>query len=71
MIDNQWTLLKASLITEGGHDRLVDFLEFALECARIERAKHHERERRLSPDYAALTPHDLQVRVATALAAST
>ena len=82
MIEAFWTSLKGALLADGGHDRLIEFLENATAFARIERAKSFERARMVRgapptgngvdtlpprPDYSALTPHDLQARVAGAL----
>lgn len=45
MIGQLWGTLREALITEGGHDRLVEFLETALAFALVERAKYEERRR--------------------------
>lgn len=69
-IDREWAGLERTLLESGGHDRVIEFLEFALThlgTARIARAEAHTRER-TRPDYAVLAPQDLQARVAGALA---
>ena len=66
MIEDNWTKLKATLINERGYDGLVDFLSFAHAVALEERALAATRER-MQPDYQALTPHDLQTRVANVM----
>lgn len=64
--DALYALLRQQLQAEGGADRVLDFVanKHMLElCARGE-AQARERAR---IDYQALTPHDLQARVALAL----
>lgn len=70
MIESFWAPLKAAILEKSGHDGLVEFLSHAHATALVERGQALARER-TSPDYQALTPHDLQTRVKLALKAPT
>lgn len=63
---DHYTLHRAALLTQGGHDAVIDFLTDALAKEYGERALAANRER-MQPDYQAMTPHDLQARVAKGL----
>ena len=68
MIDDQWTLLRATIINERGHDGLIDFLECE-KCIALELRAAVQTRERMSPDYDGMTPRGLQQRAADALGA--
>lgn len=73
MIEAFWTSLKGALLADGGHDRLIEFLENATAFARIERAKSFERARMVrgapsaTPDATAKDARELQESVRWAM----
>lgn len=63
MIQQFYQSMADALILEGGRDRLIAFLQDKLADELVARAEHLQRDRM----HQALTPHDLQARVAGAL----
>ncbi len=57
---------KAETLVALGHDGWIEWLERELADALIARAEGDKRQRMLRPDYASMTPSDLQARARSA-----
>lgn len=64
--ESLYALLRQRLHADGGADSVLDFIANKHMIELCARAEEHASERRRI-DYQALTPHDLQTRVALAL----
>ncbi len=65
-VEALYALLRQRLHDEGGADRVLDFIANKHMIELCARAEEQARDRQRI-DYQALTPHDLQTRVAPAL----